>query len=128
MFNNDNRKMERRDFTYYMKVTEAATGNLVGYLADISTGGFKLDSEKELVIGREYRLQIDLTPDIANKTSMLFSAKCMWIQPDNVNPNAFKVGFKITQMAPSDAIIFQRMFEKYALAKPNRTKLGSYRQ
>ena len=39
----DKRKLNRREFTYYMQVLDDATKQTVGYLSDISTGGFKLD-------------------------------------------------------------------------------------
>ena len=44
----DKRKISRRDFTYYMQVTNDVTKELLGYLSDISTGGFKLDSQKQI--------------------------------------------------------------------------------
>jgi hypothetical protein len=119
---NEQRKMERRDFTYYMKVTDAATGNLIGYLVDISTSGFKLDSSKPIPIGKEFRLHLDLTGDIANKSSLIFSARSVWSTPDPIDPLAFKVGFQIVAMGSGDAIIFQRMYEKYAASKPNRNQ------
>jgi tryptophanyl-tRNA synthetase len=119
---NEQRKVERRDFTYYMKVTDAATGNLIGYLVDISTGGFKLDSEKSVPVGKDFRLHLELTGDIANKSSLIFSARSIWCQPDPIDPTAFKVGFQIIGLGSGDATIFQRMYEKYAASKPNRNQ------
>jgi hypothetical protein len=112
-----------------MKVSDASTGNLIGYLVDISIDGFKLDCDKPLTVGKDYRLYIELSPDIASKTSMIFTAKCVWVQPDNISPNAFKLGFQISSIAPADATIFQRMFEKYAESKPHQEdNRGSFRQ
>ncbi len=37
----DKRKIKRRDFTYYMQVTDDLSKKLIGYIADISTGGFQ---------------------------------------------------------------------------------------
>lgn len=119
---NEKRNAERRDFTYYMKVTDATTGNLIGYLVDISTGGFKLDSEKAVPTGRDFRLHLELTGDIANKSSLIFSARSIWCQPDPIDPTAFKVGFQIVGLGSGDAVIFQRMYEKYAASKPNRNQ------
>jgi tryptophanyl-tRNA synthetase len=119
---NEKRKVERRDFTYYMKVTDAATGNLIGYLVDISTGGFKLDSEKAVPVGRDFRLHLELSGDIANKSSLIFSARSIWCQPDAIDPTAFKVGFQIVGLGSGDSIIFQRMYEKYAASKPNHNQ------
>ncbi len=110
---NDKRKINRRNFTYYMQVTNDITKELLGYLSDISTGGFKLDSQNQIPPGQDFRLHIELTPDIADKNSMVFIARSRWCHRDHIDPNTFNVGFQIVNMAPSDLIIFQRMFDKY---------------
>jgi hypothetical protein len=109
----DKRKINRRDFSYYMQVTNDVTKELLGYLSDISTGGFKLDTPKKIMPGQDFRLHIELTPDIAEKNSMVFIARSKWCQPDHIDPNSFNVGFEIVNMSPSDMTIFQRMFDKY---------------
>ena len=116
------RKINRRDFTYYMQVTDDLTKQLIGYLSDISTGGFKLDSQKEIRPGQDYRLHIDLTAEIADKTSMVFIARSKWCRRDHVDPNTFNVGFEIINISPSDMDIFQRMFEKYGSQNSIRGK------
>ena len=115
------RKINRRDFTYYKPVMDDLTKQLVGYLSDISTGGFKLDSPKEIRPGQDFRLHIELTADIADKTSMVFIARSKWSHRDHVDPNTFNVGFEIINIAPSDMAIFQRMFEKYGSQNTTRS-------
>ena len=109
----DKRKINRRDFTYYMQVLDDSTKQIIGYLSDISTGGFKLDCPKQVPVGQDFHLVIALTADIANKTSMEFIARSKWCRPDHIDPTTFNVGFEIINMAPSDMEIFQRIFEKY---------------
>jgi len=116
------RKINRRDFTYYMPVTDDLTKQLLGYLSDISTGGFKLDSQKEIRPGQDFRLHIDLSAEIADKTSMVFIARSKWCRRDHVDPNTFNVGFEIINISPSDMAIFQRMFEKYGSQNTTRSK------
>ena len=118
----DKRKITRRDFTYYMQVTDAISKQLIGYLSDISTGGFKLDSPKQIPAGQDFRMQIELTPDIADKNSMVFIARSKWCRPDHVDPNTYNVGFEIINMAPSDMLIFQRMFDKYGSQNTFKSK------
>ena len=98
------RKLNRREFTYYMQVTDDVTKQLIGYLSDISTGGFKLDCSKRLPTGQDYRLSIQLTAEIADKTSMVFIARAKWCAPDHIDPTSFNVGFEILNMAPNDMI------------------------
>jgi len=118
----DKRKINRRDFTYYMQVKDATTKKIIGYLSDISTAGFKLDTPMEIPRGQDFRLHIDLSPDIANQNSMVFIARSKWCHRDHVDPFTFNVGFEITNMASGDMLIFQRMFEKYGSQKAMRGK------
>ena len=96
-----------------MRVMDEVNGQLVGHLSDISTGGFKLDSSSALPLNKDYRLRIELTNEVANKSFMVFLARSKWCRSDPFDPTAFNVGFQITNMAPSDFEIFSRMFEKY---------------
>jgi hypothetical protein len=116
------RKKDRRNFTYYMQVKDDSTKQIIGYLADISTGGFKLDCQQQIPAGQDFRLQIDLTADVADKTSLVFIARSKWCHPDNIDPTSFNVGFEIVNMAPSDMVIFQRIFEKYGAEKSGNQK------
>ena len=122
----DKRKINRRDFTYYMQVKDATTKKIVGYLSDISTAGFKLDTPTEIPRGQDFRLHIDLSPDIADQNSMVFIARSKWCHRDHVDPFTFNVGFEIINMASSDMLIFQRMFEKYGSQKVMRGKGSDY--
>jgi hypothetical protein len=121
----DKRKIDRRDFTYYMQVTDDLSKQLIGYLTDISTGGFRLDCSKQIPPGHDFRMQIQLTADVADKTSMSFVARSRWCHPDHVDPNTYNVGFEVVQMAPSDMVIFQRMFDKYGSEKRVKSKNSS---
>ena len=118
----DKRKITRRDFTYYMQVTDDLSKQLIGYLTDISTRGFRLDSPKQIPPGHDFRMQIQLTADIADKNSMVFVARSKWCHPDHVDPNTYNVGFEIIHMAPSDMVIFQRMFDKYGSQNTMKNK------
>ena len=121
----DKRKIDRREFTYYMQVTDDITKQLIGYLTDISTGGFKLDSPKEIPPGHDFRMHIDLTSDIADKNSMVFIARSKWCRRDHIDPNTYNTGFEIINMAPSDMVIFQRMFDQYGSKKAAQSKKGA---
>jgi len=116
------RKINRRDFTYYMQVLDDSTKQIIGYLSDISTGGFKLDSQKQIPPGQDFRLHIELTPDIADKNAMVFVARSRGCHPDHIDPTTYNIGFEIVNMAPSDRVIFQRMFDKYGTENRGNNK------
>ena len=116
------RKISRREFSYYMQVKDGTTKQIIGYLSDISTGGFKLDCQEKLATGKDFQLLIELNPDVADKTSMTFVARSKWCHPDFIDPTSFNVGFEIVNINPNDMLIFQRIFEKYGAEKAARKK------
>jgi len=118
----DKRKIDRRDFSYYMPVRDVDTKQVIGYLSDISSGGFKLDCPKQIPPGQDFHMHLDLTADVADKNAMVFIARSKWAKPDYVDPNTFNVGFEIVNIAPGDMLIFQRMFEKYGTQRAGRSK------
>lgn len=117
--NMERRKLNRRNFSYYMRVMDESNGELVGHLADISTGGFKLDSRKPIPLNTDFRFRIELTGEVANKTFMVFAARSKWCQHDHYDPSAYNVGFQIVNMTAADFEIFARMFEKYGTQDKN---------
>jgi len=109
----DRRRRERKDFSYYMRLVDNDTQNLVGHLMDISSGGFKLDSQKPIPANKDFRLRMDLTSEVANKPYMVFIARSKWCEVDPLDPFIYNVGFQLINIAPSDLDIINRMMEKY---------------
>jgi hypothetical protein len=109
----EQRRLTRRRFSYYMRVMNDVTGELVGYWTDISSGGFRLETFKPISQDTVFRFRVVLSSEIANKTFMVFGARSRWCQQDPFDPNLYAVGFQISGLSPDDSTIFTRMFEKY---------------
>lgn len=109
----ERRKITRKNFSYYMRVMDEASGKLVGHISDISSGGFKLDSNQPIPLNINFRLRIDQTNEISDKSFLVFSASATWCKIDPLNPGTYSVGFKITDMTPADYDIFLKMFNTY---------------
>ena len=116
----ERRKLARRNFSYYMRVMDEVTGKLVGHLSDISTNGFKLDSQKPIPLKMALKLRIDQTGEVSNKRYLSFSAQAIWCQVDQFDPNLYNVGFQILNMTPSDYDVFAKMFNAYGTQKNSR--------
>lgn len=112
----DRRHQERKDFSYYMRLVDNDTQDLVGHLVDISSGGFKLDSQAPIPINKDFRLRMDLTSEVANKPSMVFVARSRWCEVDPLDPFIYNVGFQLINISPADLEIIIRMMEKYGKA------------
>jgi hypothetical protein len=109
----DRRHQERKDFSYYMRLVDNDTQDLVGHLVDISSGGFKLDSQTPIPINKDFRLRMDLTSEVANKPAMVFVARSKWCEVDPLDPFIYNVGFQLINISPTDLDIINRMMEKY---------------
>ena len=109
----DRRHLERKDFSYYMRLVDNDTQDLVGHLVDISSGGFKLDSQSPIPINKDFRLRMDLTREVADKPAMVFVARSKWCEVDPLDPFIYNVGFQLVNISPADLEIFNRMMAKY---------------
>jgi len=116
----ERRRVERKDFSYYMRLIDNDTENIVGHLVDISSGGFKLDSEAPIPINKDFRFRMDLTNEVANKPSMTFLARSKWCRVDPLDPFLYNVGFQLVNIAPGDIEIFNRMVETYGKSRDNK--------
>ncbi len=122
----EKRKLDRKNFTYYMRVLDEATGELVGQLSDISTGGFKDRKYYAYPAGYgTYRLRIDQTREISNKSYLSFTARARWCQRDPYDPTIYNVGFQLVDMTPADYDVFVKMFNEYGVQKQSHHKSNS---
>ncbi|MBT7073966.1 MAG: PilZ domain-containing protein [Anaerolineae bacterium] len=96
-----------------MQLTDATTQQLIGHLADISTGGFKLDSDGPIPLEKEYNFHLVLTPEVAAKPFMVFKARSKWSQADPIDPFVYNTGFHLIEMPPRDRDIFNRVVQQY---------------
>jgi hypothetical protein len=121
----EKRKLDRRKFPYYMRVLDAHTEKLVGYLVDISIDGFKVDSQSSIPLNLDIMLKMDIPAEISNTKFITFAARSKWCKPDRIDPNSYNVGFQIVAIHPGARDIFVRMFEKYGTQTKSNNKLDT---
>jgi hypothetical protein len=109
---NEQRKVTRKDLSYYMPVVEAGTERLLGVMTNISPGGFKLESRELMEVGRIDHFRIDLIKEITPKAAMDFVGRSQWCRPDPYDPSSFNAGFQIVDISMDNAVIYQRIYEK----------------
>lgn len=113
------RHESRKSFPYYMQLTNAENQEIIGYLSDISTGGFKLDANHPLPLNKDFEFHLALSADVAHKPYMIFKARSKWCQTDPIDPFVYNVGFHLTAMQPEDREIFVRVMNTYGAEKSN---------
>lgn len=87
--------MARRHLVFYLRVFDGASSRIIGHLADISTGGIMLVSEKKIKIENEYQLRIKLPKEFSGREELIFTAISRWCQRDS-NPDFYITGLEIT--------------------------------
>jgi len=112
---------QRKDFYYYMLIMEAETKAIVGHLADISSGGFKLDTQKSIPVNQDFRFLMNLPGEVASKPFMVFGARSRWCEVDPLDPCAYNVGYQLTRIVPEDLEIINRMMERYGREHEKKT-------
>jgi hypothetical protein len=114
-------RSQRKDFPYYMVVLDDDTREMVGHLADISTGGFKLDTRKPVPINQDFRFRMQVPGEVSDKHHIAFSARSRWCKTDPMDPFIYNVGYQLIGFAPEDLGVFARMMEKYGKECQKRT-------
>ncbi|GAB4544839.1 MAG: hypothetical protein Fur002_18440 [Anaerolineales bacterium] len=123
----ERRNLTRRNFSYYMRVMDETTGELIGHLSDISTTGFKLDCQKPIPANVLFKMRIENTGQVGGKDYVVFTATARWCKQDQYDSSLYNVGFQLINITPSDYDIFVKMFNAYGEARSdqNYTNLWS---
>ncbi|HNM38169.1 MAG TPA: PilZ domain-containing protein, partial [Anaerolineales bacterium] len=113
------------NFSYYMRVLKKDTGELIGQIIDISTGGFKLESSKPIPSNVQMELCIDQVNQISPRSYIVFSARTRWCDRDPYDPTIYNVGFQLVDMTPADYDVFVTMFNTYGEKKQAHHKTNT---
>ena len=109
----DRRDRKRRSLSLYLPFINSRTGEPIGNLADLSPGGFMLESTKPVPLNMEFSFHVDLPPEVAGQTSLILAARSLWSRRDPVDTRLFDTGFEITEMRPSDIKTLEALFERF---------------
>ena len=110
----DKRTTPRKNVSFYMRVLNDDTEEILGHMVEVSEIGLRLETVGPLPLNADYFLRLELTPDVGSIPYIVFSAQTKWCKIDEIQPNLYRVGFKIIEMIPEDKEIFQRILAKYA--------------
>jgi hypothetical protein len=113
----ERRNLSRRIFSYYMRVFDEVTGEVIGHLADISTSGFKIDSKKPIPPNAQFVLRIENTGQLGEKDFVTFAACSRWCNRDEYHTSMYNAGFQLTNIEENDYHIFLKMFDEYGVQK-----------
>ncbi len=109
----EKRTVPRKNFSFYMRVLNDDTEEILGHMVEVSAIGLRLETVGPLPINKDYYLRLELTPDLGDLPYIVFIARTKWCKIDNIQPNLFRVGFSIVEIMPEDKEIFFRILAKF---------------
>ena len=94
----ENRKFIRINLAEQPEVYDALSNELLGWMVNISTGGFKIVTSSEMEVGKEYLLKTVL-PERKNlkKCVVEVKASVCWCAKD-IDPESITSGFYLVQI------------------------------
>lgn len=109
----ERRTVPRKKFSYYLRVADDDTDEILGHMVEVSDSGLQLDTTKPLPIKKDYYLRVELTPDLADRPFIIFVGSSRWCKMDTIQPNLYHVGFQIMEIMPEDKDIFLGILKKF---------------
>lgn len=102
------RNTKRRHLIFYLKVFDEKTNELIGHLADITTKGIMLVSEKPVATNQTFNLKMVLPESFEKKEYLNFSARSLWCKND-VNPLFYDTGFELLDSGPEEFSVIEEI-------------------
>jgi hypothetical protein len=98
----EKRKYERHRGGDYLRVIDSDTEEILGYITEMSLGGFRLESPKTLTLEKDYTLRLEYAIEEDDMRYIVLIARARWSQPDPIEPYETILGFQIVSIARSE--------------------------
>ena len=109
----ERRKMPRKYLIIYSRVFNRGTGQLLGYLADMSLLGVMVISDSALPLDTIIPLRIDLPPNRQFTVDHIdLTGRVAWCQPD-LDPAFYNIGMEFIDPTDDQKKIIQVMIDEY---------------
>jgi len=106
----EKRRLKRRHLIFYLRVFNAETNQLLGYLVDLTPEGIMLMSEEPVEKGEKFKLRMDLPEEYSDRAKIEFDAESVWTSTD-VNPDFYDTGFKFSNVSHEERLIIEDIID-----------------
>ena len=93
------RRIERHQLPYYLKVYNRHTDRQIGYLGNVSDAGLMLISQLPLLVGPEFELQLKVPGQNGEAQLIDLTGTCLWSHEDTT-PGHYDSGFMLLNAPP----------------------------
>lgn len=106
----EKRRLKRRHLIFYLRVFNAQSDELMGYLVDLTSAGLMIMSEKPIESGKKYKLRMDLPKEYNERLDLEFDAESVWTNTD-INPDFYNTGFKFYNVSQEAKQVIEDIIE-----------------
>jgi hypothetical protein len=110
----ERRAIRRRHLMFHLRVFDAASGEPLGNLVDITPNGLMITGERACAPGERRRLRMHLPVPVFDRADLEFSATVVW-SSDELSPGLFDTGFRDLEMDHADRGRLERLIDEYDL-------------
>lgn len=93
------RRIERHQLPYFLKVFNSITGKPIGYLGNVSEDGLMLISQLPMMIGADFELRLKIPGLEGGQHLIDLHACCLWCHED-ATPQYYDAGFSLQRAPP----------------------------
>jgi len=106
----DRRRQIRKRLVSLTVVLDSKSGEVIGRIANLTTDGLMLSSDRALAIDRSYTLQIKLPDEVAGRTQIDLEVRSLWSQRA-VDPTYYATGFEILNLSDADRHVIEVLMQ-----------------
>jgi len=109
----ERRKIPRKYFAIYSRVFDHASGQVLGFLSDMASGGAMIISDSPMAENQDINLRFDLPdPALFSADHLNIDARIIWCQQD-IDPTFYNIGFEFKDISPVQAKIINEIISAY---------------
>jgi Tfp pilus assembly protein PilZ len=113
MAEQERRRIPRKYLVIYSRVFDRNTGQVLGYLSDLTNGGAMIISDDPRTLNVDIPLRFDLPdPPLFSTDHLNVDARVAWCQPD-IDPAFYNIGFAFKEVNAEQARIIVEMIDAY---------------
>lgn len=108
------RRFKRIPLRDYLRVLDRDSDKVLGYLSNITIDGAQVVNTEPFSPGQEYRLSIELPPQLARCVDLEVEANIVWISPDRV-PNFYDAGLRFGSLDAEEKRVIYELIAHYGM-------------
>lgn len=93
------RRIQRHQLPYYLKVFNRHDDRLLGFIGNLSEDGLMLISPYPMMVDARFEMRLKVPCQAGQVRCIDLAATCQWSQED-VTPGSFDSGFRLIQPSP----------------------------